>query len=693
MAKKNDVKDTQVKQKKSIGFIIVFIMSIVAIFCSCFLIYELLLLGAIEPLIRYIVIFTLVIIDILIIIRLILLKKKKKKKRKPILFVIFLILYVISCFGVAYVINYLYSKVDNINKDLVTYSSSLLTMADNKVSKISEVKDFEIGILDDKKSPEGYIIPQEIIKEYKLNDNNVLKTYDNYSSMLVDMYADELDAMFISSSYADMYSSITGYEDIATDTKVIISKDKEMKKSETSDIEIASTNKSVTEPFTILLMGIDSTDEVLSKNAVANGDTLILITFNPKTLNATMISIPRDSYVPIACWSSKDENKITHAAGYGNDCMIRTIQDYFGITIDYYAKINFKGLVKLVNAVGGVEVDVPQQLCTDDSSRNETICIEPGRQTLNGEQALVFARNRKSLVNGDFGRAQHQQEIIMALINKMKTITKVSQFTSILDTISNSLDTNLTTKQILEFYNIGKDIIKKSLSADEADLINIQQLYLAGSSQMIYDERMRMVLYNYVPNTNSKKDVVQAMKENLELVQHKEIKSFSFSVNTPYEKDVIGKGPYKSGYGGFSLLPSFIGLSESAAASKAAGLGISVKFIGNGGTVVEQSYPVSKRIDKIKDTLTLTLSSALVEDDKDKNDDKDKDNDKDKNENKDEDDKENNKDEGSSENENEGSEDVTPSPSPEVTPSVSPTPSDTPTPSPSPSSPSNSEES
>lgn len=688
MAKKKDVKNTDVKSKKSVGFIILFILAVIAVLCSCFLIYELMLLGSIETLIRYAVIAILGVIDIAIIVRLLLLKKRKNKKRKPILFTIFLVLYIISCFGIGYVINYLYSKVDNINKDLVTYSSSLLTMADSKANKIEDVNDFEIGILDDEKSPEGYIIPQEIIKEYKLNDNNILKTYDNYSSMLVDMYADELDAMFISSSYADMYSSITGYEDIATDTKVIISKDKEMKKSETSDVEIASTNKSVTEPFTILLMGIDSTDEVLAKNAVANGDTLILITFNPKTLNATMISIPRDSYVPIACWSSKDENKITHAAGYGNDCMIRTIQDYFGITIDYYAKINFKGLVKLVNAVGGVEVDVPQQLCTDDSSRGGTICIEPGRQTLNGEQALVFARNRKSLVNGDFGRAQHQQEIIMALINKMKTITKVSQFTSILDTISNSLDTNLTTKQILEFYNIGKDIIKKSLSSEESELINIQQLYLAGSSQMIYDERMRMVLYNYVPNTNSKKDVVQAMKENLELVQHKEIKEFSFSINTPYEKEVIGKGPYKGGYGGFSLLPSFIGLSESAAASKAAGLGISVKFIGDGGTVVEQSYPVSKRIDKMNDTLTLTLSSALVDDEKKDNEEDDKDTDDKNNEDKESSD---NEEQGTTDNNTDSSDKPSPSTSPE--PSPSPSTSPTPSVSPSPSSPATNDDS
>ena len=402
-----------------------------------------------------------------------------------------------------------------------------------------------------------------------------------------------------------------------------------MKKAATSKIETASSGKDVRDPFTILLMGIDSTDEVLSKNAIANGDTLILITFNPKTLNATMLSIPRDSYVPISCWSGKPENKITHAAAYGNDCMINTIQDYFDTDINYYAKINFKGLVKLVNAVGGVEVDVEKRLCTDDSSREGMVCIEEGHQVLNGEQALVYARNRKALANGDFGRAQHQQEIVMALINKMKSITDVSKFMDILNTISNSLDTNLTTKQILSFYDIGKDIIKRSLSSDEADLVSIQQLFLDGTGQMIYDERAKMVLWDYVPNKSSRKDIIQAMKENLELAEHKNIKEFSFSINKPYVKTVIGEGPYSSSFA-YSLLPNFVGLSESQARSTASKYGVSVSFIGSGGYVVSQNYPEKKRVDLIRGSVTLTLSSGSKKYKDDDEDDDIKDKEKDK---------------------------------------------------------------
>lgn len=642
MSKNND---TDIR-KKPILKITILILSIISLLSSGFAIYEIFMLGSIENAIRYIVIGILILLDVLIIFKTkgILKKRPKKKHSKRIAYIIFMVLYTLICLAVALVIFYVYGKLSNMNKSQITYSSSLVVMAKNEANEISDIKDYKIGILDknNKKSPDGYIIPQEMVEKYKLYDDNELVDYGDYQSMITDLYTSEVDAVILPTDYPAMFSSITGYEQIATDTKIIVSQEKKMRKRDTSEVETESTGKLITEPFTILLMGIDSTDEVLSKNAVANGDTLILVTFNPKTLNATMLSIPRDSYVPIACWSNKAENKITHAAGYGNDCMMNTIEQYLGINIDYYAKINFKGLVKLVNAVGGVDIDVQQTLCTDDSSRGGEICVYPGYQTLDGEHALVYARNRHALVNGDFGRNEHQQEIVLALTNKIKTINNVAKFMEILDTVSNSLDTNLTTQQMLSFYNVAKDIVKKSLASDEADLINIQQLYLAGNSQMIYDERMRRVLYNYIPNENSRKDIVQAMKENLELAEHVPVTEFSFSINEPYEKEVIGKGPYRTS-SLYKLVPNFIGNTEAQARAKASKLGLRVTFTGDSsGTVVSQSYPEAKRIDLIKGNIVLTLSNGKNNTSKDdnttvKNNDKDKDKDKDKDTDKDKD--------------------------------------------------------
>ena len=651
MAKKN--------KENSGGFSkFVIILVIITLLSSFFAIYEIFLLSGIETLIRYIVIGVLILIDLIILFKSRGIRKKKKKKSKRVLFIIFDIIYMLICLAVGIVIFYVYGRISGLNKTFVTYTSDLVVMSKSDANKVSDIKDMTIGILDDKTSPEGYIIPQEIIKKNKLNDNNEIKDYDDYTSMLVDLYSGDLDAMFVTNHYVSMFSGISGYENVGTETKIITSKSKKMLKANNSAIETASSGKSITEPFTILLMGIDSTDEVLSENAIANGDTLILITFNPKTLNATMFSIPRDSYVPISCWSGKPENKITHAAAYGDDCMINTIKDYFDIDIDYYAKINFKGLVKLVDAVGGVDVNVGQRLCTDDSSRGGQVCINPGEQTLNGEQALVYARNRKQLANGDFGRAEHQQEIIMALVNKIKTIKDVSTFMDILNTVSNSMDTNLTTKQILSFYNVGKDILKRSTVTDNSNVINVQRLYLQGTGQMIYDERAKMVLWDYVPNQSSRKDIINAMKVNLGKKEHSVIKKFSFSINDPYEIEVIGEGPYKSS-GGYTLLPNFVGDSESQASSAAARLGIPVSFKGNSGYVVSQNYPANKRVDLIKGSVTLTLSGSrqVVSTD-------DEDNKKDDDENKNTTTKKNVVTEDKKENDDQDNPKITPSPTP-----------------------------
>lgn len=526
------------------------------------------------------------------------------------------ILYLLITGLVGGLIFFFYGYVDSFNKEYVTYKSSLIVLSDSDCDNIKDVSDFVIGILEDKNSVDGYVIPREIIKENNLEDENEIVEYDNYTEMMSDLYSGDLDALFITADYHSIFNGIEAYANIDSETKVIISKEKKVKKSSTSKRESSSRGKSVTEPFTILLMGVDSPQEGLDKNTVANGDSLILITFNPKTLNATMLSIPRDSYVPISCWSGKPENKITHAAAYGTDCMMSTIEDYFDVHIDYYAKINFKGLVSLVNALGGIDVDVPADLCTDNSNREEVVCIKKGEQHLDGEGALVLSRNRKQLANGDLGRGQNQQLVISAMLNKVRKIRSASKFLKVLDTISNNFDTNFTTDQILSFYSVLEDLLNNDLAKDDGDIVNIQQLFLQGSGQMIFDERAGMILWDYIPNKDSQKDIIEAMKVNLGAKTHDDYKSFSFSIEEDYEKEIVGYGPYRKSYN-YTLVPDFTGLTQAQAQALANRYGVKVTFEGKTGTVVSQSAPASKRVDKLSGSVKLVLSSnkTVKEDD------------------------------------------------------------------------------
>lgn len=601
--KENTEEKKDKKKKKSRLWLL--ILSIIVILSNIFAIYNILLLGPIEEVIRYIIIGIFVVLDLVIIFKV--RSKRRHKEKKVRLLTFFLILYLIINCAISGLIMYAYGTISKINRDTVTYSSSLIVPSSSEIEDVKDLKDNTIGILSDEASPEGNIIPNEVIDENKLKDDNEIVEYEDYFTAMADLYEGEVDSIFVPTDYPSMFSSMETYHNITEDTKIILTQEKKMKKTSSRN---SSAGKSVTEPFTILLMGVDSAEEGLSKNTVANGDSLILVTFNPNTLNATMLSIPRDSYVPIACWSGNPENKITHAAAYGTDCMMDTIENYFDVTIDYYAKINFKGLVTLVDTLGGITVEVPQDLCTDNSNREGQVCINAGLQTLNGEQALVLARNRKQLAAGDLDRGLNQQLVIEGILNKVKDMKSINQVMDVLNTVTNNLDTNFTEQQILSFYDIAKDIMNNSLQKDDADLINIEQLYLDGTGQMIYDERSRLVLWDYVPNTASRDDIVKAMKVNLEQEEPEMIKEFSFSINDEdYEKTVTGTGPYKTAFT-YDLLPDFTGDSMSQAESYANAHGIRVTFKGNSGYVVSQSLPANKRIDLINGTVVLTLSGG-----------------------------------------------------------------------------------
>lgn len=594
-------------------------MFLCVIASSGFLIYELSLLNNIENTLRLIIRIMLVIIDIVII----LFSLKfiiKKKKVKNLLMIIFMLIYIILCCFVAYNIDKVYSSLKKVSdsSEYTTYSSSLVTLSTNEVNSIDEIGKENIGILEDETNYESNIIPLEVISKKELS--NKIDKYVSSINMIDDLLSGEIKYIFLPTNYTVMYSSTEGYEDLKDKTKIIYTKTKKVKKASS---DTAKNSKKVTEPFTILLMGVDSENEGIEGSSF-NGDSLMVITFNPKTLSATMLSIPRDSYVPITCFTNKRKNKITHAAWHGESCMIDTIENFLSVDIDYYVKINFKGVVSLVDNLGGVDIDVPYSLCEQDSNRrwgSNTVYIKEGQQTLNGEQALAYARNRHpnptmcssewtNYTSNDFVRGQHQQEIVTALLDKLKSVKSLDTVYKLLDTISNNMSTNMTTNQILSLYNIVKDMAAKSSGNHIDEMFQIQRLYINGYDQRIVDVLgSGLELYNYVPYEASVSAVTSAMKINLGEKKEEEIKKFSFNINTPYEEKVIGKT--ETSKSSLVLLPSFVGNSLSYAQSfcSANGIKVNVKYVmanGTDGTVTSQSISPKANVEDVS-SITLNV--------------------------------------------------------------------------------------
>ncbi len=576
-------------------------LTLIAILASFFLIYNIYLLGPIEPLLRIIVIFIILFIDLYFI------RKNNSSKNKN-LYIMLMILFITINFSIGMGLNKVYSLINNLNKANITYSTSLITKTENEINEIDDIVNKKIGLLNDPTSVDNYTLAKEIIENNQLKEDNEIVLYEDLTNMLHDLYQNNIDCIFISSNYPTMFQTIDEYQNISQQTKIITTSEKSVKKEDSIDY-VKSDGKNITKPFTILLMGVDSESDGLIKNA-SNGDSLILISFNPKTLNATMLSIPRDSYVPISCFKEQRESKITHAGWYGASCMLSTIENIVGVKVDYYLKINFKGVVSLVNTLGGVTVDVPKDLCTDNSSRTGQVCIEKGIQTLDGEGALVLARNRYDLARGDLDRANNQQLLLKAMLNQAKNINSISHLENILKTISNNIDTNMTTSQILSLYNIAKDIFTVGRNNGE-NIISIQKLSLAGEGQMIYDEGAKLTLWNYILNKESIKDVEVAIKENLETA--KLITNFDYSVNDFYQSKIVGNGPYKT-KNTYTLLPNFIGENISNVEQFAKKNNIKVEYnyennnssIYKNGDIIYQNYPKNSRIDKIK-TLKVTV--------------------------------------------------------------------------------------
>jgi len=606
---KNFINSIKERKNKPLIYILIF-LTLLNFIAAAYFIYSLVLLSGIETIIRYgIMAFT--IIMAIIFFNLLMNTVIKNKRIWNILFILFISISISAQVFVGYNIIKLYNPISSINKANITYTSSLIMLKDNEVNDIKDINKMTIGLISKDEGYEDNTIGKAIISEHKLKDNNEIKEYTDYVEMLNSLYAKEIDAVIISSNYKVMFNTIEKFANIENDTKEILTKSKKFEKESTTSI---SKKNMIKEPFTILLMGVDSEHDGLDKDAAFNGDSLMLITFNPNTLNTTILSIPRDTYVPITCFRNQKKNKITHAAWQGVDCMEKTIENFTGIEIDYYVKMNFKGVVNLVDALGGIEVDVPIKFCEQNSDRawgGNTICLEKGVQTLTGEQALALARHRKTLTLGDIQRGQHQQLVVQGMLNRLSSIDSLDKVNNILSTIAKNMDTNISTNQILSFYNVGKDILLKSSKATSESLIGMEKLYLDGYTKMIYDEGFGLNLSNYVYYKSSLKAVTDAMKVNLGLQEAKMEKTFDFSINEIYEEKTIGQGETDSN-STITTLPSFIGDSKSYVTSWANARGITVSFTDvkkgdkyynesySDGQVVSQSIPSGTEMDKVK---------------------------------------------------------------------------------------------
>lgn len=538
----------------------------------------------------------------------------RRKYKGVIISTIFSLLFILIFFVGSYYINYVYNNLNNMQEsDKITYNTYLLTLKDSEFNNNSK-----IGLISSKRDKDNNELSTKLYKNKKLK--NEIVEYEDYIKLLLDLYNKEIDAVFVPGNFETLFRNEEGFENILNDTKVIYEYS-EKKKNE--DLNLVS-DKDFNEPLTFLFLGVDSEGDGLNANAAFNGDTLMLMSFNPKTLSSVLLSIPRDTYVPIACNNNRYA-KINSSAAYGTGCVISTINNFLNINIDYYVKINFKGVVDLVDAVDGIEVDVEAptymankyngKVCEQNSDRawgDKLVCMDPGRQVLNGEQALAYARCRHMYIGSDLDRVKHQQQVVEALANKVLHFNSIKEFQDILNAVSKNIATNMETDTILSGYNVAKNVLGNKLSGK--DSLNIQKATLETYSLNVYVPSQGRNTSAQGYYESSLEDIKKAFNIVLGKEKEEPIKTFSFSVNETYEIYRPGKGK-RSGQSG-ALLPNFIGktVSEAQEFCKNNNITLDIKYVDSGNEHYNNQVSVGLIADQSvhKDVLLSTVSNLTI---------------------------------------------------------------------------------
>ena len=197
----------------------------------------------------------------------------------------------------------------------------------------------------------------------------------------------------------------------------------------------------------------------------------MVASFNPTTMQISLVSIPRDSYVLVG----DNYDKITHAGMDGITAVIDSVENLLDIHINYFAKFNFNALVQMIDAINGININVDYGFCEQDSHDvPDAICLEEGYQHLDGEQALAYARHRKTVT--DHIRNNAQQQVIKGITDRLTSVSILTNFNSLLKVLANNMLTNFTKKELYSLAGLAPNL----------GSLNYQNTVLSGEDDLRY---------------------------------------------------------------------------------------------------------------------------------------------------------------------------------------------------------------
>lgn len=375
---------------------------------------------------------------------------------------------------------------------ITTYG--IYVRSDSSYESLSDLENKTINYMEDESV---YKALDSIKDEVSIKSDKV----SDIDDLLTNLFNSKCDSILLNTSYESIiqetnsadYDKLRKIKEISVRKKIsIINSDTDLSK----------------QPFVVYISGEDSNDSISSSS---RSDVNIILAVNPICHRIGIVSTPRDSYVKLNMNNKYD--KLTHAGIYGVEESMNTLKNLYNIDIDYYVKVNFTSFIDVVDTIGGVDVNVEKNFCESNQYRSvkksDQICLSAGEQTLNGQQALAYARNRHAFSTGDIARGNHQMEIVNAMIKKMSDPSMITKYNKILSELNGNVLTNISSNSLsklaLKELGAGSDWNIESFSPSTNAEGELKKCYSTGDNYV----------YVLILDDNSVNEISSSLKEIL----------------------------------------------------------------------------------------------------------------------------------------------------------------------------------
>lgn len=360
---------------------------------------------------------------------------KKSRVLTTVLLVVFSIIAAVSLFAFKSLVD----VAHNMN-ETASYSEIEMSVVVPSNSSVNDVSD--LTSVQAPTDADGSNI-NELLSHIKSEKGVDLATekVDSYQAAYENLVNGSSKAMVFNSAYSSLLEM--SYENFQSNLKTIYSY--KIKTSIKNEAKAHDSNV-----FNIYISGIDTYGSI---STVSRSDVNLILTVNMNTHKILMTETPRDAYVKIPDGGADQYDKLTHAGIYGVETSEKTLENLYGITIDYYARLNFDSFLKLIDALGGITVYNSQSF----TSLHGNYEFPVGNVTLDSDKALGFVRERYSLEHGDYDRGNNQMKVIQAILNKLTSLNSVSNYSTIISNVQDSIQTDMKLDTMMKLVNTQLD--------------------------------------------------------------------------------------------------------------------------------------------------------------------------------------------------------------------------------------------